>query len=219
MTANFTLRDFLVYFSSGAFFLLSFNLIFFEPVLKLTEDFFTKHSFIKEFSGIIIILAIPLVYILGHLLHGIGFLSLQTYKAIHFKLNKWDLRKFKFVEFLRCITHFFMYKNKVINSVIEENKKNKTWNSSEAFWESCALLQVQGTFGPANYWYTLNDLFKGLYTTTLFATIICLICSKWVLGTIFCGLMLMCQFRAIQFANSFVMTVRRLNKFEVKTQQ
>lgn len=112
-----------------------------------------------------------------------------------------------------------MYKNKVINSEIEENKKNKTWNSPEAFWESCALLQVQGTFGPANYWYTINDLFKGLYTTTLFATIICLICSKLVLGTIFCGLMLMCQFRAIQFANSFVLTVRRLSKFEVKTQQ
>lgn len=212
MTTNFTLRDFLVYFSSGAFLLLSLDLIFFESILNITEDFFSKHIFIKEFAGLLIIFVVPLIYILGHMLHGLGFLSLKTYKAIHSKLTKWNVRKYWIVELLRKLIHFFMYKNKVVNSVVIENKKNKTWDSVEHFWESCAQLQLKDIFGPANYWYTLNDLFKGLYTTTLFATIISLAVGKYILCLIFCGLMFICHFRAIQFANSFVLTVKRLRK-------
>jgi hypothetical protein len=112
-----------------------------------------------------------------------------------------------------------MYKNKVVNSVIVENKKNETWESVEHFWESCAQLQLKDNFGPANYWFTLNDLFKGLYTITLFATIISFTGGKYILCFIFCCLMFMCHFRAIQFADSFVLTVKRLRKEETTTAQ
>ncbi|RKE04403.1 hypothetical protein [Marinifilum flexuosum] len=212
MTTNFTLRDFLVYFSSGAFLIIILDLIFFESILNITEDFFSKHTFIKEFAGLLIIFVIPLIYILGHILHGLGFLSLKIYIAFHSKLTKWNIRKYWFFEFIRKIVHFFMYKNKVVNSVLLENMTNQTWNSVEQFWESCAELQVKDNFGPANYWYTLNDLFKGLYTTTFLGTIICLFVDKWILCLIFLGLMFICHFRAIQFADCFVLTVKRLSK-------
>lgn len=212
MTTNFTLRDFLVYFSSGAFLLLSLDFIFFESILNITENFFSKHIFIKEFAGLLIIFVVPLIYILGHILHGLGFLSLKIYIAFHSILTKWKIRKYWIVEFIRKIVHFFMYKNKVVNSVVHDNKTNQTWNSVEHFWESCAELQVNDNFDPANYWYTLNDLFKGLYTTTFLGTVICIFVDKWIYCLIFGGLMFMSHFRAIQFADSFVFTVKRLKK-------
>lgn len=101
-----------------------------------------------------IVLAIPLIYIIGHLIHVLGYISLKTYKFIHKKLNEWNLRKYKIVEWIRLILHFFMYKNKVINSIIQENKKNKTWNNEEEFWIDCTKLQKDGKFAYSEYWYT-----------------------------------------------------------------
>jgi hypothetical protein len=212
MNDKFTLRDFLVYFTTGTLTLLSIDLLFFNEILSETADFFEKYKFISDFSGLFIVLAVPLIYFIGHLIHGFGFLSLKTYKLIHKKLTDWKLRRFIIIEWIRLILHFFMYKNKVINSIIQENKENKTWGTDDDFWIDCAKLQKDGKFGPAEYWYTLNDLFKGLYTTFLISSIIAFILCKIGLGLIFVGLFLICHFRAIQFADYFVKTVKRLAK-------
>lgn len=105
-----------------------------------------------------------------------------------------------------------MYKNKVINSIIQENKDNKTWTNEEEFWIDCANLQKDGKFASSEYWYTLNDLFKGLYTTFLFSSIVAFVTCKIGLGFIFTVLFLICQFIAIQFADYFVKTVKRFIK-------
>ena len=212
MSDKFTLRDFLVYFTTGSLTLLSIDLLFFREILTIISDFFEKYKFVTDFSGLLIVLAVPLIYFIGHLIHGLGFFSLKTYKIIHKKLNDWNLRKYKIVEWIRLILHFFMYKNKVINSIIQENKDKKTWNSEEEFWIDCAKLQKNGKFVSSEYWYTLNDLFKGLYTTFLFSSLIAFVTCKIGLGFIFTGLFLICHFRAIQFADYFVKTVKRFIK-------
>jgi hypothetical protein len=104
-----------------------------------------------------------------------------------------------------------MYKNKVINAIIQEKKKNSTWKNVENFWNSCAKLQNENKFSPAEYWFALNDLFKGLYTAFLFSFILSFTNGKNVLGLIFILLMLISHFRAIQFGNNFVKTVKRLS--------
>ena len=212
MSDKFTLRDFLVYFTTGSLTLLSIDLLFFREILTIISDFFEKYKFVTDFSGLLIVLAVPLIYFIGHLIHGLGFFSLKTYKIIHKKLNDWNLRKYKIVEWIRLILHFFMYKNKVINSIIQENKDKKTWNSEEEFWIDCAKLQKNGKFVSSEYWHTLNDLFKGLYTTFLFSSLIAFVTCKIGLGFIFTGLFLICHFRAIQFADYFVKTVKRFIK-------
>jgi hypothetical protein len=212
MNDKFTLRDFLVYFTTGTLTILSIDLLFFSEILSKTTDFFEKNKFISDFSGLLIVLAVPVTYFIGHLIHGLGFLSLKTYKLIHKKLTDWNLRKFKIIEWIRLILHFFMYKNKVIDSIMQENKKNKTWSTDEDFWIDCAKLQKDGKFGPAEYWYTLNDLFKGLYTAFLISSVIAFILCKTGQGLIFVGLFLICHFRTIQFADFFVKTVKRLAK-------
>ena len=212
MNDKFTLRDFLVYFTTGTLTVLSMNMLFFNEILSESTGFFEKYKFISEFSGLLIVLAVPLIYFIGHLMHVIDSLSLKTYKLIHKKFTDWHLRKFQVIECIRLILHFFMYKNKVANSIIQEIKENKTWISIEIFWIDCSKLQKDGKFGSAEYWYTLNDLFKGLYNTFLFSSIIAFIICKSALGLIFIGLFLICHYRAIQFADYFVKTVRRLAK-------
>lgn len=210
MSDRFTLRDFLVYFTTGAMTVVSIDVIFYNKILQEATVFFCKYNFINEFSGLFIVLAVPLIYFIGHLVHGLDFFSLKTYKCIHKKLTDWKWRRFMIIEWIRQVLHFFMYKNRVINSVIQENKRTKTWNTDEDFWIDCAKLQKDGKFGPAEYWYTLNDLLKGLYTTFLFSSIIAFIACKTGLGVTFVVLFLICHFRAIQFADFFVQTVKRL---------
>jgi len=94
-----------------------------------------------------------------------------------------------------------------------ENKDKKTWNNEEEFWIDCAKLQKDGKFASSEYWYTLNDLFKGLYTIFLISSIIAFVTCKIGLGFIFTGLFLICHFRAIQFADYFVKTVKRFIKW------
>ena len=212
MTSKFTLRDFLVYFTTGALFIVSIDIVYFDKLLNISSTFFQKYEFIKEFSGILIVFIIPIIYLTGHLLHSVGILSLWIYKLIHNHLTKWELRKCKIIEWIRILLHFLMYRNKIINAVIQENKKNSTWESVEVFWNSCAKLQNENKFTPAEYWFTLNDLFKGLYTAFLFSSIMSFTNGKNILGLIFILLMLISHFRAIQFGNNFVKTVKRLSK-------
>lgn len=214
MNDKFTLRDFLVYFTTGTLTLLSIGLLFFSETLTIILGFFEKYKFVTDFSGLLIVIAVPLIYFIGHLIHALDTFLLKTYKLIHKKLNDWKLRKYKIVEWIRLILHFFMYKNKVINSIIQENKDEgdkdkKTWNNEEEFWIDCAKLQKDGKFVSAEYWYTLNDLFKGLYTTFLFSSIIAFVICKIGFGFIFTGIFLICHFRAIQFADYFTKTVKR----------
>lgn len=212
MSDKFTLRDFLVYFTTGTLALLSVGFLFFNEILTFITNFFEKYKFMTDFSGLLIVLAVPLIYFIGHLIHGFDFLLLKTYKFIHKKLNNWNLRKYKIIEWIRHILYFFMYKYKVVNSIIQENKYNMTWNSVEEFWMDCAKLQKVDKFASSEYWYTLNDLFKGLYITFLFSSIIAYVRCKIELGLIFTGLFLISHFRAVQFAEYFVKTVKRFIK-------
>lgn len=210
MSDKFTLRDFLVYFTTGTMTIVSFCIIFFNETLREITDFFEKYSFINDFSGLLIILAVPVIYFIGHIILGLDYLSLIAYKSIHRKLTTCRWRKWKIVEQIREFLHFIMYKNKITNSIIQINKKNKIWESNEDFWIDCAKLQTEGKYKPAEYWHTLNDLFKGLCIIFLFSSIIAFKIHKTWIGWFFLGLFLICHFRAIQFANDFVKTVRRL---------
>jgi hypothetical protein len=192
--------------------IINLDILFFSQTLKIVTNFIREYSFIKEFSGLFVIIAIPIIYVFGHIIHTFDFISLKIYKSVHDKLNKWELRKYKLIEWSRIILHYFMYRYKVINSIIQENKLNNTWKSPSDFWAACSSLQCKGHFDPANYWYTLSDLFKGLYTSFLFSTIVAFIAGKMVLGIIFSVLMLLCHFRAVQFGDYFVVTVKRLSE-------
>jgi len=103
-----------------------------------------------------------------------------------------------------------IYKNRIIESILNENKKNKTWKSEEFFWIDCAILQKDGKFSSAEYWHTLNDLFKGVSITFLLSFIVAFMNCKILMGLLFCGLYFICNFRAMQFSDFFVKTVKRL---------
>lgn len=211
MNYNFTLRDFLVYFSTGALLIICIDIIFFNEILIIISRFLEKYIFIKEFTGLLILLVIPFIYLIGNILHSIDFLFLKIYKGIHSLFNKLKISRYILFKVVKWIFHFFLYRNKVINSIIKENKRNKTWQNPEKFWENCAKLQIKGCFDSANYWHTLNDLFKGLYISFLISFILSLRENNIILAILFATLMLVCLFRAIQFADSFVSTVKRLN--------
>lgn len=210
MNDKYTLRDFLVYFTTGTITILTLYLIFFNDIHNSINNYIFEYKQLNDFTGLLVILAVPLVYFIGHIVHGLDYLSLKIYISIHRLLNCCNLRRYKTIEFTRQILHFIMYRHRVINSVILENKKNNTWKTEEEFWITCTKLQKAGTFGSAEYWYALNDLFKGLYTIFFLNSIVAFGVSKTGIGLLLVGLMLICHFRAIQFANNFVKTVKRL---------
>ena len=71
MTDKFTLRDFLVYFTTGSLSVISLSILFFKPLFDETSLFLANHMYIKEFSSLLIVLLIPLLYFIGHIIHGI----------------------------------------------------------------------------------------------------------------------------------------------------
>lgn len=210
MTDKFTLRDFLVYFTTGSLAVISLSILFFKPLLNEISLFLVNHMYIKEFSSLLIVLLIPFLYFIGHIIHGIDYLTLKSYKFIHKKLTEKGWRKCFIIEWIRIILHFVMYKNRVVESILNENRKNNTWKSEDFFWIDCAVLQKDGKFTSAEYWHTLNDLFKGLTITFLLSFIIAFLTCQIIIGILFFGLYLICNFRAMQFAEFFVKTVKRL---------
>jgi len=210
MTDKFTLRDFLVYFTTGSLAVISLSILFFKPLFDEISLFMANHMYIKEFSSLFTILLIPFLYFIGHIIHGIDYQTLKSYKFIHERLTEKGWRKCFIIERIRIFLHFVMYKNRVIESILNENKKNNTWKSEDHFLIDCAILQKDGKFSSAEYWHTLNDLFKGLTIIFLFSFIIAFLTFQIIIGILFFGLYLICYFRAIQFAEFFVKTVKRL---------
>ena len=210
MKDKFTLRDFLVYFTTGSLTIISLSILFFNPLLDKISLFLASHTYVKEFSSLLIVLLIPVLYFIGHIIHGIDYQTMKSYIFIHRKLTEKGWRKCSIIERIRIFLHLVMYKNRVIESILNENRKSKTWKSKDFFWIDCAKLQKDGTFSSPEYWHTLNDLFKGLTITFLLSFIIAFLTCQIIIGILFFGLYLICNFRAMQFAEFFVNTVKRL---------
>lgn len=155
---KFTFRDFFVFFLSGVsavfcFIITQYDTIIFE--INKPENVDMK-NFVKEYSTVFSLLSIPGMYMLGHFIHGCDDL-----------VNFWTklIRGRKKTRKPKCLIfhgpHLIAYENR-INGYLERREEDVN-----EFWQKFAYLQINNQAQNADYWYVMNELFKGVTLTCL----------------------------------------------------
>ena len=207
MNTNFTFRDFFVYLIVGVLAIFSIGVIFWEKLILNSSEFFYQHEFIKDFSVLVLIFLIPVVYIIGHLVGGISYTLYLFYFFLEKLKPKWKFidkksRK-KIIEFLG----YFLFRQRTTYA-IKENY-NELFEDIESFWMLCTKLQVKEKYKPAQYWYVLNELFNSLNIIFFISALITLIKKDWYLLIVFIVLAWFSFKRAKQYAQHFFKTIIR----------
>lgn len=202
MSDKFTLRDFFAFFFSGIVVILFMYANYFDSINSAISCNLTK---IKDFTSLIIFLTIPVAYFLGQIVHSIDTLMYFIGRgARKIKYNK--------TLSLRGIIVYILNGHRISGKLYLRNQKKKkafTDTEIDTFWKKCAQLQVDNKFSSSEYWYVMNELFKGLTTACLLFLIISLIQNKIVFALSYLGLGLLFWVRASFFSGSFVDTVER----------
>jgi hypothetical protein len=114
-----------------------------------------------------------------------------------------------------------LYRQRVAYAVIKWTKSKSLdmpFNSVTEFWTSCAKLQIEKIYTPAEYWYVLNELFNSINLIFFISTIISLLTGHWVLGIIYFVMTIFAFKRAKQYAAHFIQTVVKLTLARQTTQ-
>jgi hypothetical protein len=198
MNDKFTIRDFFAYFLSGIAVLL---FLFVNNYKNVTEYLFSNKDALKDYTSLVIFFSIPIAYFLGQILHGIDTVFFFFAKVC---------RKIKRGSFCWYALYplIFLLSGHRISGYLFLKKEN-----IEDFWSNCAKLQVEKNYAPSEYWYVMNDLFKGLALACFIFCIVSIFCytKMFVFGYLLLSMIF--WFRAYFFAKSFVESVKRLSKY------
>jgi len=215
MTTNFTLRDFFVYLLTGLILILSVGFVFQNEIFNLSLTFFEKYDFINEFSFLITIFLIPVIYILGHLIGSINYNLLKFYVWIHPRLKRSGTKNQRLKLEVLQILQKMLYRQRVVYKIIKiynPSPNNNPIDKVEEFWTICASLQVGKIYTHAEYWYVLNELFNSINLIFFISTFLAILHGQWILFSIFFFLTILAFNRAKQYSEHFVKTVIRLSK-------
>lgn len=198
-TDKFTFRDFFVFFLTGVSALFCLFIIQYENILLEINEPEYKFFF-KNYSTAIGLLSIPLFYLLGHFIHGIDDLVNYWTKLIRGKQKTHKPKKLIFKPF-----HFIFFENRV-NGHIE--RKGEVVDS---FWHKFSYLQIHNQSLVADYWYVMNELFKGVTITCFGFGIYALFFGGKNEGYLFILAIVFWE-RAHYFAKRFDMNVTKVYK-------
>ena len=227
MSDKYTIRDFLVYFITGLFLLVTLLYRFGTSLLGFFGITITD---IKDNYALTIFLLVPGLYILGHLVHAIDLLFLKSGKCLWKLKVKYSLKPKKFIMF--WILNFFNFVfngNRVTgilnakpistsgkaaingNSVTDVLKAKK--KIREQFWKRVHELRYKGK-DNLEYWYLMSDLFKGLT----------LICIAWTISysyeldivniIMYATFAILFWYRARYMAKTFVSTINNTRELQ-----
>lgn len=163
MADKYTFRDFLVYFLTGLFLLVTLMYRFDNSLL---DYFRITQTDIKDNSALTIFLLIPGLYILGHIVHGIDLLTFKIGRYVWDFMGKHvtKLKKFKVFWFINTLN--FIINGNRVTGILNSRQQN-----TQEFWQRASELQYLGKFDKSEYWNLMNDLFKGLSLISLGWTI------------------------------------------------
>lgn len=199
MADKYTIRDFLVYFLTGLFLLVT---LMYKFDGSLLDYFRITQADIKENSALTIFLLVPGLYILGHIIFGIDLLTFKSGRYVcDFKEKyKVNLKKFKILWFFKTL-NFIINGNRVTGILIGRPQ------NTHDFWLKASELQYLGKFDKSEYWILMNDLFKGLTLISLGWTIFYCIDHDKFNTIVSSTLSLLFWYRARHMATNFVSTV------------
>lgn len=189
MTDKFNVRDIIVYTLSGIIFSTLPIYLFDDSVANFVSCNIAK---IKDVSFIISLLLIPFFYIFGHLFHGIDLLIFYIFKDLHSYKNIF-LRFFYQLFFGHRISY------RIKKSGIKDDK----------FWTDVTYLQIKGLNYPPEYWYRMNDLFKGVYLFFSCLLVVSLSKCDYLVGLFSFIAAFISWFKAKMYATYFIKGVKR----------
>lgn len=199
MTDKYTIRDFLVYFITGLFLLVT---LLYRFGISLLDFFRITTTDIKDNSALTIFLLIPGLYILGHFVHAIDLLLFKI------GLILWDFKEKHSLCLKKCkIFWVFNFFSLVISGYRVSGILNAKKRDICKFWKEAHKSLGEGKSGNSEYWHLMNDLFKGLT----------LICISWtifyfyescVIHSFISGILVfLFWYRARHMAKNFVSTI------------
>ena len=158
METKFTVRDVLVYLLTGlAFFVLILPLVWtsqYRPDDSLINTLIHGFDFWKS------ILAIPIIYLFGHI---IDCLDLVRLKLASFVKPMSGVRTFW--SSLTKFFYFLLVGDRVTGLLYFKPVKVENDDSIEDFdslWYKANFLQIKNQFNVSEYWYVTKDLFNAL---------------------------------------------------------
>jgi hypothetical protein len=188
--------------------------VFYEELLKTI----TGNDYLNDFSWGWLLLLIPGIYLVGHAFGTVSFLLLRLYVVIDkcFKKPKegkdesMSKARYRLLMLIQCI----LYRQRVVYTVskylkTEKGKANKYFNNMDEFWTTCAILQIEKIYTPAEYWNYLNEFFNSINMVFFISSIIAFMRYHWVVGIIYLVLAILAFYRAQLYAQHFVQTVVR----------
>ena len=191
MTDKFTIRDFFAYFLSGCALYLALLVSEFD---KIYTFFIANKDFIKDNSAIIIFGVLPIVYFTGQTIQSIDTLFYEMGVVI-WRLN--EKYKNKFLKGL----YYILCSHRISGNLNLRNIPTKE------FCTKCNELELVSKYGHAEYWYIMNDLFKGVTLINLTFAAYSLFICKFDLGLIFLFLTFIFWVRARYYATIFIDTI------------
>ncbi|WP_306540733.1 hypothetical protein [Dysgonomonas sp.] len=222
MTTNFTLRDFFGFLLTGLILVGAICLIFYDNVLEGIANTFTKYPSLKDISFIITLFILPIIYLFGHIIGSLSYRCLKLYIFISkFLENRKKDKGQHLPSYQYYILIFFqitLYQQRIVYAIIQQVKseKNKCEKKDiEDFWTICALLQIEKKYSSAEYWNLLNEFFNSLNLIFFISMIIAFYSGNLVIGIIYSILMVLTYYRAKQYADYFIKTVKRLVKAQL----
>jgi len=159
MNDKYTLRDFLVYFSTGIYLLLT---VLYEFKLSFLSYFSISQSDILEHKTLTIFLLIPTLYLVGQIVHGIDLILFKLGRFIWDIKIYWDKRNFWFAIGLINLLNFVFNGHRISGNL------NRLGILTKDFWSMASKLQLKGIYSKVEYWNLMNDLFKGLTLISVF---------------------------------------------------
>lgn len=191
MSEKYTFRDFMVYFLSGLYLLLT---LLYEFDISLLKYFKIEKEDIMRNPSLTIFLLVPGLYLLGQVVHGIDLLIFKIGRRIEdyaLKNNYWLIDKFN------C----FFNGNRIAGIIAKNSNPPK-----EQFWE----LATRYNSPKSEYWLVINDLLKGLYIISMFWLFYNLLKCNFGISLIYLFLTFIFWYRGRHTATNYVSSVRYL---------
>jgi len=191
MSEKYTFRDFMVYFLSGLYILLT---LLYEFDISLLKYFKIEKEDITQNPSLTIFLLVPGLYLLGQVVHGIDLLIFKIGRHIEgyaLKNNYWLIDK------LNCF-----FNGNRIAGIIAKNRNPR----NEKFWK----LATKYNSPKSEYWLVINDLLKGLYIISMFWLFYNLLTCNFGISLIFLFLTFIFWYRGRHTATNYVSSVSYL---------
>lgn len=190
MNTNYTLRDFVAYFSTGSVFVLIFSILNLDFILNSAIPKITSYNLNLNLLVLTFIFFVPIIYIVGHLIAALDY-------SIFHRLAS------KILETMPdAYIPNWLFTDYRVSGIVR-----KEWKLGINFWQACLILQKQKLYDKAEYRYVLNDLFKNLIVVNLLVFIYAILLQKWILVGVSVLSFMLLRDRAIMFGMNFLYAV------------